>query len=333
MKRYSEVSKLQCLLLLLVCFSLESCFKEDKEKPLFVFGEFPDTVLNLEDLNSQYDDYNVNVLGGDAPVIFSTNRESAGGQFDLEQGGISFSYDQAKKTFDFQASITNDQMLDRLISNIKTQGDDFGPYRFFSSADGYEYMVVASVNNNGNLDLRYQRNMPRYGTSLPAVEGPFQVNIINTTSNDGYLCFDTNQDSAYFCSDRAGDFNIFLITRPSNKKVNDWFDQGSATAVMPDNLNSNSNDKCPNILRNIMVFTSDRPGGLGGYDLYYSVLKNGAWSTPVNFGPSVNSENDEYRPFLGYHPQFSNMMLIFSSNRPGGKGGFDLYFTGFNVGK
>jgi hypothetical protein len=34
---------------------------------------------------------------------------------------------------------------------------------------------------------------------------------------------------------------------------------------------------------------------------------------------------------IGLHPDFTNKFLMFSSNRPGGKGGFDLYFTGIDL--
>jgi hypothetical protein len=80
----------------------------------------------------------------------------------------------------------------------------------------------------------------------------------------------------------------------------------------------------------MMVFASNRPGGYGGYDLYSSVLINGKWSSATNLGPGINTAADEYRPVIGYHPDFTNGFLIFSSDRPGGKGGFDLYFTGFD---
>jgi hypothetical protein len=82
-----------------------------------------------------------------------------------------------------------------------------------------------------------------------------------------------------------------------------------------------------------MVFASDRPGGLGGYDLYYSLFRNSKWSSPVNFGPKINTSADEFRPLVGFRPDFVNNFIIFSSNREGGKGGFDLYFTGFDFTK
>lgn len=78
----------------------------------------------------------------------------------------------------------------------------------------------------------------------------------------------------------------------------------------------------------MLVFSSDRPGGLGGYDLYYSFKTGEGWTEPENFGPSVNSEYDEFWPVVSDSWEFSNQLMIFSSNRPGGLGGFDLYFTG-----
>jgi len=124
---------------------------------------------------------------------------------------------------------------------------------------------------------------------------------------------------------------FFLHKRPSGTMLDAWFNQDYSASVIVDSINSSSNDKCPFILKNFMVFTSNRPGGMGGYDLYYSIFKNGKWNSPVNLGPKINTSSDEYRPVLGYDPQFKNMFLVFSSNKSGGNGGFDLYFTGFNI--
>ncbi|MFV8227119.1 hypothetical protein ACNKXV_14305, partial [Christiangramia aquimixticola] len=78
----------------------------------------------------------------------------------------------------------------------------------------------------------------------------------------------------------------------------------------------------------LLVFASDRPGGYGGYDLYYSKKTVSGWSEPVNLGPQINSVHDEYRPVVSSYPEFANQLMIFSSNRPGEMGGFDLYFVG-----
>jgi hypothetical protein len=288
----------------------------------------------MTNLNSQYDDYNMAlpILSGDGPVVFSSNRQSQGGQFDLVQGGVSFKFDQTDGQFEISSEMTSNAFLSALLNKAVTTGNDFGPNRFFCGEDGYEYTVVSSVNNQGNLDMYYLKNRPQFDAGIiPSIEGPFPLSLMNTSSDDGYFCFDLNQDSAYFTSNRNGDFDIFLQKRPSPMYPSDWFNQGFATATRVDSINSSADDKCPQVLRNIMVFTSNRPGGMGGYDLYYSIFKKGKWSSPVNLGPDVNTPYDEYRPQLGYHPQFSNYFLLFSSNRPEGKGGFDLYFTGIEI--
>ena len=57
-------------------------------------------------------------------------------------------------------------------------------------------------------------------------------------------------------------------------------------------------------------------------------FKNGKWNSPVNFGPDVNTQYNETCPAIGYDRTFYNVYMIFSSDRPGGKGGYDLYFKG-----
>jgi len=293
-------------------------------------GTFPDTVINIADINSQYDDFNLNILQllGYSPIIFSSNRKSAGGQFDLEQAVISYSFDQNTGVFGFGARMTTDPFLDKLINKAITQGNDFGPYTLFSTVDGYEYLLISSVNTAGNLDLFYLKHQPVFCTNLPEVSGPFPIKLLNTASDDAYICFNADQDSAYFSSNKDGNFDIFLQGKPPEKDLTSWFNLDYVLSTKVDSINSSYEDKCPFIFKKIMIFASNRPGGLGGYDLYYSMFKNGKWSSPINLGPKINTSSDEYRPVIGFHPDFTNKYLMFSSNRSGGKGGFDLYFTG-----
>ena len=37
-------------------------------------------------------------------------------------------------------------------------------------------------------------------------------------------------------------------------------------------------------------------------------FRNGNWSSPVNFGPGINTSSDEYRPLIGYHSDFSEYL-------------------------
>jgi hypothetical protein len=317
---------------IIILIFIAGCAKNENSS-IIANGTFPDTVVNMENINSEYDDYNLSLyrLTGNSPIIFSSNRKSAGGQFDLEQASFSFEFDQTNGSFGLETGMTEDPFLDKLIKKAQTPGNDFGPYRLFSSLDGYEYLLLSSVNAAGNLDLYYLKNRPAYNYSIPDVEGPYPINLLNTNSDDAYICFDLNLDTAYFTTNQSGNFDIFLHKRPVDKDMTSWFRMDYAIPTRVDNINSSSDEKCPMVLNKLMVFASNRPGGMGGYDLYYSVFRQGNWSSPVNLGPDINTSSDEYRPVLGHHPDFTNLFMMFSSNRSGGKGGFDLYFTGVDI--
>jgi len=316
--------------ILFVIMILTNCKKA--ENPIkYPNGIFPDSLINLSSINSAYDDYNLSLyeLYGNIILVFSSNRGSSGGQFDLVQGVMSYLFDQTDGNFELGAEMSNDAFHNKLITKANTTGNDFGPYRLYSPLDGYEYTLLSSQNAEGNLDFYYLKNLPAFrSSSLPEVEGPYPVNLLNTSSDEVYICFDLNQDTVYFSSNSDGNFDIFLHKRPSETNINTWLNQGYASSLKVDSINSTSEDKCPIVYKKVMVFASNRPGGMGGYDLYYSVFRNGKWSSPVNLGPDFNTSSDEYRPVIGGHNNFANLFMIYSSNRPGGKGGFDLYFTG-----
>jgi hypothetical protein len=78
---------------------------------------------------------------------------------------------------------------------------------------------------------------------------------------------------------------------------------------------------------NIIFFSSDRPGGYGGKDIYYMKrLSNGKWGTPFNLGPVINTEYNEDAPFV--HPL--NNTLFFSSEGHKNMGGYDIFKSNFD---
>lgn len=73
-----------------------------------------------------------------------------------------------------------------------------------------------------------------------------------------------------------------------------------------------------------LVFTScDRRDGLGSCDLYLSVLKDNAWSTPINMGPAFNSPGWDSQPVFG----LDGLSIYFTSTRSGGFGGSDIWMV------
>ncbi|MCA0427581.1 MAG: OmpA family protein [Bacteroidetes bacterium] len=70
-----------------------------------------------------------------------------------------------------------------------------------------------------------------------------------------------------------------------------------------------------------VYFSSNRPGGYGGSDIWYTTFKNGRWSPPVNMGPEINTTGEEQSPFIAK----DDNTLYFNSNGHAGMGGIDLF--------
>ncbi len=73
----------------------------------------------------------------------------------------------------------------------------------------------------------------------------------------------------------------------------------------------------------ILYFSTDRPKGFGGMDIWYSVYKEGRFGDPINLGSIINTSGDEVTPF---YDTIENI-LYFSSNRHVGIGGYDIFYS------
>jgi hypothetical protein len=310
--------------ILLVLNGITGCKKPDTIK--YPFGVFPDSITVLTSLNSADDDMDPNFYL--QSLIFSSSKNSSGSRHDFVQGAISYTWDQDNGIFGLGSDLTTDSFLTKLLAAVNGTNDRIGPYRLYSSADGYEYMFFSKDNGSGNLDFYYTMNRPVASGTLPDVIAPNSAHMLNTTGDDAYLSFDANQDTLYFSSSAGGDFDIYQKSRSLDTALSVWLSKPFRPLAKVDSINSTGDDKCPCVYKNILVFASNRAGGMGGFDLYYSVFKKGKWNSPVNFGPDVNTQYNEICPAISYDRSFLNVYMIFSSDKPGGKGGYDLYFKG-----
>ena len=302
-------------------------------------GKLPDGPVNLEDFNSEYDDYNATapILGKVIPFCFSTNRHSQGGEFNILYTPMNVEFSKTSG----ELHVSNDYgfwgsykeayfALTDVVKKVNSTANELGPnilyrrYEVFADAD---FVVLFASDEGGDFDIRYTCNQDSGEFSNPQ-----PVGFLNSESDDLYPSMHSDFSRIYFCSDREdGVFNIFQVEvdYAGDSLAAVFSGEGSYAIEKNQALSSEYNDKCPYVFQNTLVFASDRQGGFGGYDLYYSKYMDGAWSAPVNFGPEINSTLDEYRPIL-FEEEVDNdrVMMVFSSNRPGGMGGFDLYFVG-----
>ncbi|MCU0913348.1 MAG: LamG domain-containing protein [Planctomycetes bacterium] len=111
-------------------------------------------------------------------------------------------------------------------------------------------------------------------------------------------------------------------------------DQWQAAQNLGPLFNTSASEYGPSLSadRLTLYFTSNRPGGVGGHDLYVTTRESrqGPWGKPVNLGAVVNSEFDEVNPSIsrdGLALCFSDVETSTVVARPGGLGDTDVWVT------
>lgn len=133
------------------------------------------------------------------------------------------------------------------------------------------------------------------------------------------------QNSNRFFTEEKEDREFFSM---SEKKVNGKFDVG---APLPPPFNSSSNEGSPtiNLTNDLLIFSKMTMTTINGhqypnYDLYYTEYIDGEWTEPKSLGSNVNRKDSwESQPSLSS----DGKILFFASDRPGGYGGSDIWFT------
>jgi hypothetical protein len=315
--------------LLTALFFLESC--GPRYEVNYEFGHFTDAPENLVSVNSAYDDFN---SGGPPmvtltlPLVFSSNRSTSGGKFDLIDYELYIVFNQYDGTVNL-GGMQNVYPFIYLTYYSNTEYNEFGPFTAFLG--GQEYFFFFASDRSGNMDL-YTSYFNDYSFSglNPVDPKPYLNKGLSTPYYEAYAAMSREFRQVLFCSNRHGGLeDIFRVLIPDTVEFYPWSKADSAYQAHPvEQLNSEAQDLYPYINGSLLVFASNREGGEGGFDLYYSRWQGTDWGAPVNFGPTVNSAHDERRPVIFLSPYFDNDLMVFSSNRPGGKGGFDLYYVG-----
>jgi outer membrane protein OmpA-like peptidoglycan-associated protein/tetratricopeptide (TPR) repeat protein len=148
----------------------------------------------------------------------------------------------------------------------------------------------------------------------------------NSNKNDQIL--DLSADGVFVYLARANGAD------PSDIYYAPYFDSDSTNngikepaKAMPAPINSPAWDGDSYFFKDsVLLFSSARPGGYGGKDLYISTRgTNGDWAAPLNLGPVVNTPFDETAPFLST----DGRDLYYSSNNLTSIGGLDIFQTHF----
>lgn len=180
------------------------------------------------------------------------------------------------------------------------------------SADGQQMLIFIGDQKSGSI---YSIQKEGEEWTRPA---PLGRNI-----NSNYLesTASTTPDgkTLYFASNRSGGYGGMDIYKSELKDDGTW----GRPVNLGKEINSRADEDAPFIhpSMNMLFFTSNGHGSMGGDDIFRTINRNGKWLTPENMGYPINTTaNDSYFTLIA-----DGSRGYFSSDRKGGAGGQDIF--------
>ena len=151
---------------------------------------------------------------------------------------------------------------------------------------------------------------------------------LNTKYHEGPMTFTSNGKKVIFTRNNFNNGKFKTSADKINKlKIYTGDDKGAGQWNNIKEVPFNSNEYStghPSLTKDdkLMYFVSDMPGGFGGTDLYVVEYNAGAFATPVNLGPEINTAGNEMFPFVDERGN-----LYFSSDGHAGLGDLDVFYV------
>jgi outer membrane protein OmpA-like peptidoglycan-associated protein len=224
--------------------------------------------------------------------------------------------------------------VENLGGNVNTEFDEFRPVQSPTKVGRYYFSSARSESTGGlrNKDGLSDVIKGTYSNDIYYVdlkEGnwstvlPFD-NLLNTPKHE--IIQDFNSDGSIIYYTKGNDLHSGLLytdTFKLDKNV-----EKLPTAIHDFPFLAEKNDRDLHFFNDsLIIFASNRPGGYGGYDLYYATQTNNVWSNPINFGPNINTSNNEISPYLIKNSKY----LYFSSDRLETLGGYDIFKSEYSA--
>ncbi len=261
----------------------------------------------VPELNTAANDFAPSISTDGSELILTSNRENG---HPINEFG---SYDN-----DIYSSTLNNGVWSapqQVAGGVNSLLDDISNNLSF---DGTKMLLHRE--SGGQKDI-YESQLKGTSWSEPKI---FNFQISSPKANEQYASYSDDGWSLYYTRDndnRGAGFDIYQSGMQS--KLNQDY-QAGVTMVQ---MNSKFNDG-PIYLTidgETMYIASEGNESIGGYDIFVSRKSRGIWTTPQNLGYPINTPYDDFF----FSPTANGKFAYISSNRAGGKGGYDIYKVTF----
>ncbi|MEL6624087.1 MAG: OmpA family protein [Bacteroidota bacterium] len=192
--------------------------------------------------------------------------------------------------------------------------------------------VVTGEPKDEDIYLVVRENDSTFGTEVERINNK----KINTKKNNGSATFSGDGLTMYFtiCGSKNNRNGCSIFESRYDPVKKKWakpvfMESVNGTRTVIDDRGRTrqvpAEDRQPFITRDgrTLFFVSDREGGEGRFDIWYSRRVGAGWSTPQNLGPAINTPYNEYSPFFN---DPGNTLYFATDGRPG-FGGLDIFMA------
>jgi len=226
----------------------------------------------------------------------------------------------------------NTSGLEFTVYNSKTNTK----YSEYSSGTFKNKLIVVSSKKIGGLGNGIDKNTNEPYSELFCldiskngdVSNPlFFSRILNTKHNEGQVAFSPEENVVYYTRSLRNNSKNYQL----HMAYLEPYSHGNWTSHKQLTLNTNYSIENPHVSSDgkQLYFTSNKPGGFGGYDIYVAPIKrDGSIGQPANIGSTINTSEDEKFPYLSK----DGSEFYFASEGHVGFGGLDLFMSKINQG-
>jgi len=303
----------------------------DKKNAIFHFKK-------AYELNKSLDGYYLYLMGKAFHINHQFDEAIAFYQLSINQESkINKDYfnrvDKRKKECDYAKELIANPInvkIEHLSDDINTENEEYVPV---ITADESELFFTSRRKNNlgGNIDPTiggYYEDIYYSQKKKEEAEWGEAINLgipVNSEFHDATIGLSLDGQQLFIYRDDKKGIGNILVTQKRG-------DQWTTPEKLPNPINSKNQETsvCYSYDGKTLYFVSNRPGGIGGRDIYKATKnKEGGWGEVENLGATINTEEDDDALFL--HPD--GKTLYFSSKGHQTMGGYDIFRSVYENGK